>query len=101
MLFLFLLLHSPVAQLVEQPAVNRLVAGSSPARGANLYDSAKWFHLSKFKDRRSPTDHLHAIRGMGSCFKKTVSDVPDVEYKFVRKMFCLQEPARLGMQAFQ
>jgi hypothetical protein len=25
---------SPVAQLVEQPAVNRLVAGSSPARGA-------------------------------------------------------------------
>ena len=27
--------HSPVAQLVEQPAVNRLVAGSSPARGAN------------------------------------------------------------------
>jgi hypothetical protein len=27
--------RSPVAQLVEQPAVNRLVAGSSPARGAN------------------------------------------------------------------
>ena len=27
--------RSPVAQLVEQAAVNRLVAGSSPARGAN------------------------------------------------------------------
>ena len=26
--------HSRVAQLVEQPAVNRLVAGSSPAAGA-------------------------------------------------------------------
>ena len=26
--------HSRVAQLVEQPAVNRLVAGSSPASGA-------------------------------------------------------------------
>src|SRR5690606_35730337 len=26
---------SPVAQLVERSAVNRLVAGSSPARGAN------------------------------------------------------------------
>ena len=28
-------LCSPVAQLVERAAVNRLVAGSSPARGAN------------------------------------------------------------------
>src|SRR5262245_54485838 len=28
--------HSPVAQSVEQAAVNRWVAGSSPARGANL-----------------------------------------------------------------
>ena len=29
-------LHSSVAQLVEQLTVNQLVAGSSPARGANL-----------------------------------------------------------------
>ena len=29
------LVCSPVAQLVEQSAVNRFVAGSSPARGAN------------------------------------------------------------------
>ena len=28
--------YSPVAQLVEQAAVNRSVAGSSPARGARL-----------------------------------------------------------------
>ena len=28
--------HSSVAQLVEQLTVNQLVAGSSPARGANL-----------------------------------------------------------------
>jgi hypothetical protein len=28
--------RSPVAQLVEQTAVNRLVAGSSPARGATF-----------------------------------------------------------------
>ena len=30
-------LHSSVAQLVEQLTVNQLVAGSSPARGANYY----------------------------------------------------------------
>ena len=30
------LVCSPVAQLVERPAVNRFVAGSSPARGANI-----------------------------------------------------------------
>ena len=29
--------RSPVAQLVEQAAVNRFVAGSSPARGASNY----------------------------------------------------------------
>ena len=29
--------YSSVAQLVEQLTVNQLVAGSSPARGANLY----------------------------------------------------------------
>ena len=37
--FIFLkkvcLIHSSVAQLVEQLTVNQLVAGSSPARGAN------------------------------------------------------------------
>ena len=31
----FAFLHSSVAQLVEQLTVNQLVAGSSPARGAN------------------------------------------------------------------
>ena len=30
-------LHSSVAQLVEQLTVNQLVAGSSPARGANKF----------------------------------------------------------------
>ena len=29
---------SPVAQLVERLTVNQLVAGSSPARGANFHD---------------------------------------------------------------
>ena len=29
--------YSSVAQLVEQLTVNQLVAGSSPARGANFY----------------------------------------------------------------
>ena len=29
--------YSSVAQLVEQLTVNQLVAGSSPARGANIY----------------------------------------------------------------
>ncbi len=33
--------RSPVAQLVEQAAVNRLVAGSSPARGAKSQKSCK------------------------------------------------------------
>ena len=32
----FKFLYSSVAQLVEQLTVNQLVAGSSPARGANL-----------------------------------------------------------------
>ena len=30
--------HSSVAQLVEQLTVNQLVAGSSPARGANYFN---------------------------------------------------------------
>jgi hypothetical protein len=30
-------LHSSIAQLVEHSAVNRVVVGSSPTRGANLY----------------------------------------------------------------
>ena len=34
-----LLLHSSVAQLVEQLTVNQLVAGSSPARGAKFLKS--------------------------------------------------------------
>ena len=33
----FAFLHSSVAQLVEQLTVNQLVAGSSPARGANIF----------------------------------------------------------------
>ena len=32
-----MILHSSVAQLVEQLTVNQLVAGSSPARGAKNY----------------------------------------------------------------
>ena len=32
---LFQVIYSSVAQLVEQLTVNQLVAGSSPARGAN------------------------------------------------------------------
>ncbi len=34
--YIFLSTYSSVAQLVEQLTVNQLVAGSSPARGANL-----------------------------------------------------------------
>ena len=34
----FAILHSSVAQLVEQLTVNQLVAGSSPARGAINYN---------------------------------------------------------------
>ena len=34
---ILILEHSSVAQLVEQLTVNQLVAGSSPARGANNY----------------------------------------------------------------
>ena len=33
---MLLIFYSSVAQLVEQLTVNQLVAGSSPARGANL-----------------------------------------------------------------
>jgi hypothetical protein len=38
-------LCSPVAQLVEQAAVNRWVAGSSPARGANFLNSLDLFRI--------------------------------------------------------
>ena len=34
--------YSSVAQLVEQLTVNQLVAGSSPARGANLTNFFKF-----------------------------------------------------------
>jgi hypothetical protein len=37
-------LHSPIAQLVEQAAVNRFVQGSSPCRGAGA-------NLARFADR--------------------------------------------------
>ena len=43
----YVLLHSSVAQLVEQLTVNQLVAGSSPARGAkkltSLFQNASVF----------------------------------------------------------
>jgi hypothetical protein len=40
--------YSPVAQLVEWAAVNRLVAGSSPARGARLVsESVPQIHIKK------------------------------------------------------
>ena len=38
--------HSPVAQLVEQAAVNRLVVGSSPTGGANSRPEAEEFALN-------------------------------------------------------
>ena len=39
--------YSPVAQLVEQAAVNRSVAGSSPARGARLNSFFQVLSLSQ------------------------------------------------------
>ncbi len=38
---------SSVAQLVEQVAVNHLVAGSSPARGARIFSSCRCSYISK------------------------------------------------------
>ena len=43
---------SPVAQLVEQAAVNRLVAGSSPAGGANL----KFANFVRHNGSRPPSN---------------------------------------------
>ena len=40
--------YSSVAQLVEQLTVNQLVAGSSPARGANCLDYALFSKLLVF-----------------------------------------------------
>ena len=40
---------SPVAQLVEQVAVNHPVAGSSPARGANFFPSSLFFAVSQYE----------------------------------------------------
>jgi hypothetical protein len=47
-------IRSPVAQLVEQAAVNRLVAGSSPARGAKSLKSRRtkvWWLFSSWPRR--------------------------------------------------
>src|SRR5690349_23330962 len=45
--------HSPVAQSVEQAAVNRWVAGSSPARGATLFNGLfKFLELLEFRNPR-------------------------------------------------
>ena len=40
--------HSSVAQLVEQAAVNRLVGGSSPSRGARNIKGLDVFRLTLF-----------------------------------------------------
>ena len=40
--------HSSVAQLVEQAAVNRLVGGSSPSRGANIIKGLGDYRLTLF-----------------------------------------------------
>ena len=45
-----MILHSSVAQLVEQLTVNQLVAGSSPARGANFYPTFEILLLATCKD---------------------------------------------------
>ena len=42
---MYVVFYSSVAQLVEQLTVNQLVAGSSPARGANKFKLAKFFKL--------------------------------------------------------
>src|SRR2546427_8857583 len=39
--------HSPVAQLVERLTVNQEVAGSSPARGANLFEHLRPLHHAR------------------------------------------------------
>ena len=49
----------PGSSVVEQPAVNRLVAGSNPARGANIFK-----HLAGHKNRRFWRNlrHIYANR---------------------------------------
>src|SRR5690242_19355479 len=62
--------RSPVAQLVEQAAVNRWVAGSSPARGAK---SSK--HLAKNQinikaDRATLGATFYKFRSNGQCAQR-------------------------------
>ena len=70
-------IRSPVAQLVEQAAVNRLVAGSSPARGATRFFTAALVELtSRGRGRRfyrcarlaGPRAVFFAALGRGRCF---------------------------------
>jgi hypothetical protein len=66
--------RSPVAQLVEQVAVNHLVAGSSPAWGASLYkglfsSERRPFFLCRLNQKNDKKNHPNTnvlnLRGIG------------------------------------
>ena len=57
-------------------AVNQLVAGSSPARGATLGFEAKlWAAADKLRGNMEPSDYKHVALGL--IFLKYISDLED------------------------
>src|SRR3954453_23922427 len=58
--------RSPIAQLVEHSTVNRIVAGSSPARGASFFNSLDGIRPRKrgrisFWDNESDNNDIHSL----------------------------------------
>src|SRR5947208_4731030 len=75
--------------MVEQPAVNRRVAGSSPASGANLD-----FHVLGLHRRKSPSPILHRPHRRRS----TAASLPQSLRQGGRQIYPQKRPLAVGVE---